>query len=427
MKEQKTNKEDILNVSDKKILLIEPPFYNLFGYDRWYYPLTLTLVGTYLEEKGNKVEVYDADRPTPDCRSLSRTEVRNNYYLYAESIKNDNNRIWKGIKEKINNFMPDFIGLTSISAKIDSANKIAQMAKDIGGNKVITVLGGPHAQGMMQHYPNYDFGEYYDQIITFIPGLINRKPNKSLLTNRDKYRPNDLSMIITLSGCPYSCTFCCNSGKNKKLYYRDIDTIREEMHEIKEINSGSVICIADDCLFSNSKRFRKIGELLKEQGMKFTANSIINALSKQKLDDFIEYGGIEIQLGIESGSQRILDLVQKKQKIENVIERTKWLNDAGLRWKAFFITGFPFESLDEIKMTEELAYKIEPTFISLNRFTPYPGTQIWEKYFVNLNLTFEDLFQLNKGSVVYLDREREEYIEKVYRDFDAYNDKKEKT
>ena len=64
----------------KKILLVEPPFFRLFGYRRWHYPMTLTLIGTYLDELGHDVRVCDLDKPTPECREYSRTEAGDNYY-----------------------------------------------------------------------------------------------------------------------------------------------------------------------------------------------------------------------------------------------------------------------------------------------------------------------------------------------------------
>ena len=68
----------------KKILLVEPPFYRFFNYERWYYPFTLALVGTYLEKLGHNVSIYDADRPTTDCSSLDRSTIRNNVTVHGQ-------------------------------------------------------------------------------------------------------------------------------------------------------------------------------------------------------------------------------------------------------------------------------------------------------------------------------------------------------
>jgi radical SAM superfamily enzyme YgiQ (UPF0313 family) len=89
---------------------------------------------------------------------------------------------------------------------------------------------------------------------------------------------------------------------------------------------------------------------------------------------------------------------------------------------AFLMAGFPFETLEDLKLTEELVYKIKPTFVSLNRFVPYPGTKIWEDLNLNADVKFKDIYQLNPhNQVVPLTTEMEEQIEKMFDDFDKYN------
>ena len=211
--------------SNKKILLIEPPFYRLFMYERWHYPITLTFVGTYLEELGHDVVIYDADKPTPDCESLNRDGVRKNYPMYEKAITDLDHPIWQEVRETIEGFEPDVVGLTSITPKIDSADIIAGITKELYGDKVKIMLGGPHVSGMLTMFPDYDFGPDYDYIVPYIPNLINRKPNKNLLMNIEDYSPENLSCLMALSGGPNACTFCCHSFDEGEVFYRDISVI----------------------------------------------------------------------------------------------------------------------------------------------------------------------------------------------------------
>ncbi len=279
--------EDIFEDHSKRILLIEPPFYNLFGYQRWHYPITLTLVGSFLKEKGHDVKIYDADKPLPYCLPYSRTQARENYHKYTIALEDDNHKIWNEIKEEVSNFNPDMIGITSVTAKIDSANKISKISRKVLGKKVKIILGGPHAQGIRDSYPNYHFGDNYDFVVTHIPGLVNRKPDKSLLSSNGIYSPKDLSTILTSTGCPHSCTYCCNSLSNKKTYFKDVEFIEEELREIKE-NSGNeeIVTIVDDSFFSYTKRFHEIGGLFKKIGLKFGGESRADELSPEKIEEF---------------------------------------------------------------------------------------------------------------------------------------------
>ena len=166
---------------NSRILLIEPPFYRFFGYERWHYPVTLTLVGAFFEQQGHFVRVYDADKPNPDCRPLNRLDVINNYPRYEAALLDKNHPIWDEVAATIKDFKPDVVGLTAITAKIDSADKIAKITRELLGKDVTILLGGSHVQGMTLMEPNYDFGRYYDQVVTRIPNLIRLKSNKKLL------------------------------------------------------------------------------------------------------------------------------------------------------------------------------------------------------------------------------------------------------
>ncbi|MBF0409932.1 MAG: radical SAM protein [Candidatus Riflebacteria bacterium] len=404
-----------------KVLLIEPPFYRFFGYQRWYYPVTLTLVATYLEEMGHQACVYDADRPTLDCRSLAREEVRRNYHHYEEALADDNHHIWQEVRRTIEELRPDVVGLSSITPKIDSADIVARIAKEILGDRVVTMLGGPHVQGMLKSHPGCDFGPYFDHIVSAIPNLINRKPNRRLILDQDVYSADFFSTLMTSSGCPNTCTFCCHSFE-KAMIYRDLENLRSEVEEIWEkYHATASITTMDDCFFSNQRHFESVTNLFREYGLAFSVGARVMALSPEKIERFIKYGGSRLYIGVESGSQRILDKIEKRLRVEEIVRRTRWLNESGIQWSAFFITGFPFETIDDMKMTVELINTIRPTFVSLNRFTPYPGTKIYDDYFKTSGLVYKDLFQLNERSVVNLSDEMENYIASMYTMFDAYN------
>ena len=407
----------------QRILLIEPPFYRFFGYERWHYPITLALLGTYLAEQGNEVLIYDADKPTTECRSLNRSEVRKHYPLYGKALENKNHPIWLETDRIIQDFKPDIIGLTSITAKIESADMIAMRARALLGGKVKIVLGGPHVQGMRAIDPNYQFGLQYDDVVTSVPKLVDRKPDKRLIFDYQSYSAANFSFLLTSSGCPNACSFCCHSF-NKQIVYRDHGSVSEEVLEIREAFQGhESVYIADDCLFSNTRHFEGICQIFRAADMRFTAGSRIMALTPEKIDTFVSSGGKRIMVGVESGSQRVLDRIRKKLRVEETIKRTRWLNDAGIPWSAFIVVGFPFETIEDLKKTEELLYMIQPTFASINRLTPYPGTEIYKEFVGSRSVPFRDLYQLNCNSYFRLSDGNEEYIDRMFRDFDAYNRK----
>jgi len=406
---------------NSRILLVEPPFYRFFGYQRWYYPVTLTLIATYLEEQGHSVRVLDVDQPTDDCRPLSRDEVRKNYHHFEQALKNAEHPIWNEVRTALIDYKPDVVGFTSITPKIESANILAKMCKELFGNNVITMLGGAHVQGMLKSHPDYCFGEEYDHIVPHIPNLVNRRPNRKLIINYEQYSAQNFASLMTSFGCPNTCTFCCHSYE-KNMVYRDIGNIRQELEDIQELFQGNTpISTTDDCFFSNIRHFEAVTELFSEFKFPFSVGSRVMALSQAKIETFALRGGERLYVGIESGSQKILDRVEKRLKVEQIIARTQWLNDAGIPWNAFFISGFPFETVDDMKLTVELIERIRPTFVSLNRFTPYPGTALYNEFYRDVPLRFSEVYQLNQSSPVHLGDEMEDYLESMYTHFDSYN------
>lgn len=405
-----------------RVLLVEPPFYRLFGYERFHYPITLTLIGTWLAQQGHEVRIYDGDRPTPDCRPLTRVEVADQYPRYPQALGDDAHPAWAEVEQALRDFQPDVVGITAITPKIDSADRVARAAKRLPGGRVRTILGGPHAQGMLLVDPRHDFGPWYDQVVTSVPGLMALTPDKTLILGHEGYSARNMSAVMTSTGCPNVCTFCCHSYE-KVMSYRSAESVRQELGDIRDRYQGAApVYVLDDCLFSRKSHLLTTIASMRELGLRFSAGSRIMALSQEKIAAFVAGGGERILVGVESGSQRVLDRVEKRLRIEEVVRRTRWLNEAGLPWSAFLVVGFPFETLEDLKLTEELVDRIAPTFASINRFTPYPGTRLYAEYFADERPAFRDLFQLNRSSCVDLTEEVEEFIERLFVKLDAYNE-----
>ena len=286
-------------------------------------------------------------------------------------------------------------------------------------------LGGSHVDGLLHHDPQFDFGDCYDFVVpkeaaTFA-AIFDRKPERRLIAGLEQYSPDNVASLLTSVGCPNRCTFCYHS-LDRCFVYRKASNIRSELEEIQDLAGGaSKIMVLDHCLFSNSEHYQSVTSLLKGIGLPFTAGSRVMALTPEKIAAFNECGGTRLNIGIESGSQGILDRVKKRLSVDDLVERTRWINAAGVPWMAYIIVGFPFETVDDLKLTEELIYRINPTFVSLNRFTPYPGTVIYDELFKDAKFDFADLFQLDSTACIASSDEVEACIDHLYQSFDQYN------
>ncbi|MDO8871617.1 MAG: B12-binding domain-containing radical SAM protein [Methanoregula sp.] len=408
----------------KKILLIEPPFYRFFKYRRWNYPVTLTLIGTHLESLGHKVIIYDGDFPDSDCKSYTRTEAQQNYPKYKNAITNDKHPIWDELIKVVSEVNPDIVMITAITAKVASANILAHKIKEFSSGSIKIAFGGPHVQGIKTIWPDYNFGEYYDEIVTHIPGIVDITPNKKLILNWEDYPAMDFSAILTSSGCPFKCTFCCHSYE-KDYFFRNIESIDKELLELKELfPSHKHLYVMDDSFLINKSRFNEITKLFSKYDFTFSCGGNVSSITEEILDHFQKYGGTHLHLGIESGSQKVLKKVRKNVTIKDIIDKTALLNERNIPWTAFIIVGFPFETIEDLNQTKELLMKIQPTFISINKFTPYPGTDIYNEYYRDSNFDFSDLFQLNANNYLNLSSEHIQFIHHLFDYVDKYNDQK---
>lgn len=85
-----------------------------------------------------------------------------------------------------------------------------------------------------------------------------------------------------------------------------------------------------------------------------------------------------IYIGVESGSQRILNLLKKGIRLEQVIKAVKWLKEAGMEITASYVIGTPGETKEEVERTIKFAVKLDTDFAQFTAMTPYPGTEVYE-------------------------------------------------
>ena len=105
----------------------------------------------------------------------------------------------------------------------------------------------------------------------------------------------------------------------------------------------------------------------------------VDALDTELLTLMKEAGCRTIRIGIESGSPDILRYMGKGITVDQIHEAAKLLNDSGIFWSAYFMIGVPTETEESLKMTAQLFQKIDPPFVTMARFTPLPGTCMYQE------------------------------------------------
>lgn len=209
--------------------------------------------------------------------------------------------------------------------------------------------------------------------------------------------PIKAAMVMASRGCPYCCTFCaCNQVFGRQVRYRDPENIKKEINLLKDKYGIEGIWFADDTLTTNLDHVRNICRIMKESGLYWAAQSRVDLVNEEIIKLMAESGCLQLDFGVESGSQRVLDeIIDKRIRLADVEKALELCRKYGIRREAGFMFGLPGETKDEMLKTFEFAKKIKADYYSFSIFTALPGTKLFNDYFKNhiknedyLNFTF---------------------------------------
>jgi anaerobic magnesium-protoporphyrin IX monomethyl ester cyclase len=197
----------------------------------------------------------------------------------------------------------------------------------------------------------------------------------------DRLAGTDLRMahVMFSCGCPFPCSFC--AAGQTRIQYRSGESARHELtHLIKE-HGIEGFAIVDDNFIVNKRKVGDICEQIEDLGLRWSALSRVDTIDEALLQKMARSGCIEVKYGMESGSEPLLRAMRKnttQAKIKRAIYATV---EVGIDAKVFIIHGFPGEDMetteDTIKLLSELGSAISR--VSLFRFVPLPGTQVYDQ------------------------------------------------
>ena len=198
------------------------------------------------------------------------------------------------------------------------------------------------------------------------------------------YKRFPIAPISTTRGCPYLCTFC-GSGVNMghKLRFRSIDHVLDEMVMLRNDYGVGEFHIIDDMFNFYKERVFGFCQGIKDRKLDinytFPNGLRLNQLDMEMLKIMKDTGAYAFTVGIESGSQRILDSMKKGLTLELIEEKVNLINSAGLEPSGFFIIGYPDETVDDINATINFAKRLRLKRAHFSNFLPLPGTEVTRK------------------------------------------------
>lgn len=186
--------------------------------------------------------------------------------------------------------------------------------------------------------------------------------------------------LLTGRGCPYSCSFCgCNAIFGRRMRFRDLDHIDREIAVLKADHNVEGLWILDDTFTVNKKHAYGVAELLRKHDIIWGCQSRVDITDKEFFQKLKACGCVQVDFGVESGSQRILDdIIGKRTTSAQVANAFRLAREAGMRTLANFMIGLPSETTEDLQATTKIAKAIKADVYVFSIATPLPGTRLYE-------------------------------------------------
>jgi len=190
------------------------------------------------------------------------------------------------------------------------------------------------------------------------------------------------SILVTL-GCPFGCDFCSKPVFGSVVRRRGLDTVFAEIEQLHDLGYDG-LWIADDTFTLSRPHLeefcRRMVELqARRRGMTWSCLSRVDGIDAATAGVMKGAGCRRVYLGLESGSQATLDLMQKQVTVAEGIRAVHLYREAGIEVAGFFIVGYPGEPVSSIEETFRLALTLPLDEISFNVPYPLPGSRLFER------------------------------------------------
>ena len=332
----------------------------------------------------------------------------------------------ESVREIIRTKSPEIVGITTFTEARGNALRAVAIAKEIN-SQIKTILGGVHAtimyQQIMENYPAVDIicrGESETTIVELfqalnnsddlrkVRGIVYRQDGEIVVTEeREKIKDldtlpfpnyNDLDLkkyrevggswkgkpvasIITSRGCPFSCTYCSSHSVWGDWRHRSISNVLGEVEWLVSKYGYERVNIVDDIFTLNKARIEEFCQGILNRGLRIEWRSQTRAdcVSLELLELMREAGCQFLTFGVESGSPTILKNLNKRERIEDIVNAFAWCKKADIKATFNVIIGAPGETRATIEETRNLIKKTKPDYLSTANLRAYPGTALWKQ------------------------------------------------
>jgi len=187
--------------------------------------------------------------------------------------------------------------------------------------------------------------------------------------------------FITARGCPFRCNWCSHQVFGQSHRRRDPVLVVDEVEWLLHEYSPDMVWVSDDVFTINHAWLRTYASEMRRRGLRvpFECISRADRLNAEMLDLLAELGCFRVWIGSESGSQRILDAMERGVKIEQVQNAVKMSRERGIQSGMFLMWGYEGEDLEDIEATIKHVSVSQPDVFFTTVSYPIKGTPYYKK------------------------------------------------
>jgi len=187
--------------------------------------------------------------------------------------------------------------------------------------------------------------------------------------------------VVSSRGCPYRCNWCAKPISGDKFQVRSAIDVADEICELRDLYGVQHVWFGDDVFALNHRWVEEFAQAVESHGepVPFKVQSRADLISDSTASALKRAGCAEIWMGVESGSQKILDAMDKGIKLSSIYAARQRLLKAGIRACYFLQFGYPGEDWAEIGETIQLIRDTRPDDIGVSLSYPLPGTAFFNR------------------------------------------------
>jgi radical SAM superfamily enzyme YgiQ (UPF0313 family) len=208
--------------------------------------------------------------------------------------------------------------------------------------------------------------------------LIDLEPYRAKWINAHGYFSANM---VSSRGCPYHCNWCAKPISGTKFHLRPAPAVAEEMRILKVDSKADHIWFGDDVFALDHRWLERFAREVRERdaSLPFKIQSRADLMTERNIRNLKDAGCVEVWMGVESGSQAVLNAMDKGLRLSSIFAARNGLKEAGIRACYFLQFGYPGETWSELQQTVALVRETRPDDIGISFSYPLPGTVFYDR------------------------------------------------